>query len=203
MLNLASIDDPHRVELVMHPLRRRILEEAAAGPVSATEVARRVGETRQKVNYHVRALADAELLEPAGERQRRGVTEKLYRSSARAYTVSSDVLGDLTPSADRFRDAFSAGTLLTLAARVQDEVVRSAQQAEAQGKRLATLSIETDVRFASAAQQAEFAQALMQAVVDVVARHSTPNTSSRGHGYRLVAGMYPKPRDDGETRERS
>ena len=195
MKALATIDDPQRVELVMHPLRRRILEEAAAGPVSATEVARRVGETRQKVNYHVRALADAALLEPAGERQRRGVTEKLYRSSARAYTVSAGVLGDLTPSADRFRDALSAGTLLTLAARMQDEVVRSAQQAEAQGKRLATLSIDTDVRFESATQQAAFAQALMQAVVDVIAHHSTPNTSSRGHRYRLVAGVYPKPRE--------
>jgi DNA-binding transcriptional ArsR family regulator len=201
MQGLASLDDPQRVALLMHPLRRRILEEAAAEAVSATAVARRVGETRQKVNYHLRALADAALLEPAGERPRRGVMEKLYRASARAYTLSPEVMGGLTPSADQFRDAFSAGTLLALAGRMQDEVVRSAQQAEAQGKRVASLSIEAEVRFDSAAQQAEFARALTQAVADVVARFTTPASAARGRRYRVVAGAYPIPGNQGK-RER-
>lgn len=196
MFAIAALQRPRDVGLVMHPLRRQILEIAAVEPVSATGVARRLGEPRQRLNYHLRALADAGLLEPAGERQRRGVTEKLYRASARSYTVSSDVMGELAPAADQLRDAFAAGTLLALAGRVQDEVVTSARQAEAEGKRLATFSLETEVRFESAAQQAEFARALTQAVADVVARFSTPWTSRRGHGYRVLAAAYPVARRD-------
>ena len=192
---LCTITDPARAELVMHPLRRGILEAAAGGPVSATEVARRLGESRQKLNYHLRALLDAGLLEPAGERPRRGLTEKLYRASARAYTVSPEVLGSLAPSPDDFRDAYSAGTLVALAERMHAEVTQSARQAQEAGKRLATLSLDTEVRFTSAEQQSRFAEALLQAVADVVSRFAEPGTGTRGHAYRLVAGAYPVPAD--------
>lgn len=196
MDDVATLSDPASAELLMHPLRRRILEAAAAGPVSSSEVARDIGQARQKVNYHLRALADAGLLEPAGERPRRGLTEKLYQASARSYALAPNVLGGLAPTeADgHFRDAFSAGTLLALAARTHAEVARSAEQAQASGARLATLSIDTEVRFESAAQQAAFAVALTQAVADVVARFTVPATRERGRRYRLVAGAYPPPR---------
>lgn len=196
MQDVATLADPARAGLVMHPLRRRILEEAASGAVSSTEIARRTGESRQKVNYHVRALAGAGLLEAAGERPRRGLIEKLYRASARAYTVSPDVLGTLVPTAEQFHDAYSAGALMALASRAHAEVARSNEQATARGRRLATLSIQADVRFSSARQQSAFAEALTQAVTDVVARFSEPASGAHGRPYRLVVGAYPPPTRD-------
>lgn len=197
---VATLRDPVLAELVLHPLRRRILEEAVEAPVSATEVARRAGETRQRVNYHLRALADAGLLEPAGEIPRRGLTEKLYAATARCYTLAPEMLGRLAPSAERLRDRFSAATLLALAQRVQSDLVRVSEQARSAQKRVATLSIDTEVRFRDERQQAEFAAALTQAVADVVSLFSDPATSSEGHRYRLVAGAYPAPAPAPPTR---
>lgn len=199
MNDLATLVDPRHAELLMHPLRRGILERAADGPVSATEVARDLDQPRQKVNYHLRQLADAALLEPAGERPRRGLTEKLYQASAHAYVVSPVVLGSLAPDPGRVADAGSAAALVALAGRVQAEVTRSGDQARAQGKRLATLSLDAEVWFESAAQQAAFAEALTQAVADVAARFSAPAGTDRAHRYRVVAGAYPRPADDETT----
>ncbi len=169
------------------------MESAATAPVSATEIARVLELPRQKVNYHVRVLADAGLLEAAGERPRRGLTEKLYRASARAYVVSAEVLGTLAPSVERFRDGFGAATLVSLASRMQTEVGQAAEQARERGKRLATLSLDTEVTFENAEQQAAFSEALGQAVADVVARFSSPDDGRIGHRYRVVAAAYPPP----------
>ena len=40
----------------LSPLRRAVLERLREAPASATEVAGELGESRQRVNYHVRAL---------------------------------------------------------------------------------------------------------------------------------------------------
>jgi len=59
-----------------------------------------------------------------------------------AETAQSGVAAGLTAS--RFRDRLSAGYLITLAARVVREVSELATRARETGKRLATLSIDTD-----------------------------------------------------------
>lgn len=186
--------------LLEHPLRRAILREAGE-PASATQIARRLGETRQKVNYHVRRLADEELLVEAGTRPRRGLTERLYRASARRYVLDPVVLDDLGASPRDVTDPASAAHLLALAARTQAEVARAAEQARAEGARLATLSLDADVRFTSANQRAAFTRALHQAVVNVVARHTGPDAAGgeaagepEGRPYRLVVGCHPVPR---------
>lgn len=198
MDTLVALTDPVRAELIMHPLRRRILAGAVKAPISATEVAAVLGETRQKVNYHVRALVEAGLLEAAGERQRRGLVEKLYRASARRYSLTPEVLGELAPLAGEFTDAFAAATLVALAGRVQAEVGRSARQAKSSGKRLATVSVDTEVSFTSAAEQAAFAEALTQAVADVTSRFAKP-AAAGDHRYRVVLGAYPIPMEEGDS----
>ena len=74
------------LDLVSAPL----LAAAAGGagsarePASATEVAARLGESRQRVNYHVRALERGGLVELVEERARRGCTERVVRATADA-----------------------------------------------------------------------------------------------------------------------
>ena len=61
--------------LVQHPLRARILNVARA-PMSPSAIAAELGETRQKVNYHVRQLRRAGFLRAAGRRRKRGLVEQ-------------------------------------------------------------------------------------------------------------------------------
>ena len=104
----------------LSPLRRRVLEELRE-PASAAGLPVRLGESRQRVNYHVRALEKAGLAELVEERPRRGCTERIVRATARAVVVDPDVLGDLEAVA-RTQDRFAADTLLAIAARTVSHV---------------------------------------------------------------------------------
>jgi DNA-binding transcriptional ArsR family regulator len=200
---LELIDSPRKAAVLMNPLRAAVLRSAVE-PASATELAGRLGLTRQRVNYHVRALARAGLLRRAGRRRKRNMIEQRYVATARSYVLSPDVLGPAGAqgaAGERgAEDEYSAARLMLLAARSQSELGRSMQAAAAEGKRLSTLSIETALRFESAEQRAEFAEALRTAVLDVVARHASPmegasGESGPGRPYRLLIGCHPIPRE--------
>lgn len=189
---LSSVDRRDRAAaLLEHPLRLAVLRHADE-PRSATEIAHRLGETRQKVNYHLGKLRDADFVRAAGSRPRRGLEEHLYVATARHYALSPDVLGPLAPSPRAVTDRLSADYLVALAARTQAEVTRAAAEAEARGRRLATLSIDADVHFADAGSRAAFTRDLHQAVIDLVARHSRP-AAPGARPHRLVVGAHPVP----------
>lgn len=183
--------------LLYHPLRLKILA-ALLAPDSATGVARRMNLPRQTVNYHVRELARAKLLARAGRRRRRRMYEQCYVATARGYVLSPELLGKLAADPAQVADAFSASYLVGLASKMQTELGRVSELAQKAGKRLATLSINTELRFVSAAQRARFTEELQQAIVEVVGRHSSPfrnadGSATEGRPFRLVLGCYPIP----------
>ena len=185
--------------LLYHPLRLRILA-ALLEPDSATGVARRMNLPRQTVNYHVRELARARLLSRAGRRRRRHLYEQCYVATARGYVLSPELLGKLAADPAQVADTFSAKYLLGLAAKIQTELGRASQLAAEHGKRLATLSINTELRFISPEQRAVFTEELQRAIVEVVGRHASPfrnadGSPAEGRPFRLVLGCYPIPRE--------
>ncbi|MAG55650.1 MAG: transcriptional regulator [Planctomycetes bacterium] len=186
--------DPARAQTLLHPLRLRIVEEAREA-TSATEIAARLDLPRQKVNYHVRALADAGFLQPAGQRTKRNMVEKRWVASARSWVLAPQLLGGLGVGRHRFEDAFSAGALLSLLARAQAELAGVTEAARDEDLHLATLSLSADFRFASPLQRAAFTQGLQVALAEVIAQHTEPFDPADGepHGrpFRLVLGCYP------------
>src|ERR1700688_2023850 len=183
--------------LLHHPLRLKILA-ALLEPDSATGVARRMTLPRQTGNYHVRELARARFLTRAGRRPLRHLYEQCYVATARGYVLSPELLGKLAADPAQVADTFSAKYLLGLASKLQSELARSVELATAAGKRLATLSINTELRFTSPEQRAAFTQELQRAIVEVAARHSSPFTTTDGSAadgrpFRLVVGCYPIP----------
>lgn len=203
----AAVDfvrDVRRASALLHPLRLRIVE-ALRQPASATSLARRLGLPRQKVNYHVRELARAGYLRRAGQLRKRNMIERRYVATARAWVLSPELLGEVGADRGVVEDAFSAAYLAALTAQVQRDLARAGDGARKAGKRLATLSISTRLRFESAEQRAEFTRALRDALVDVVGRHASAYTRddgspAPGRPYRLVLGVYPTPPEsDGAT----
>ncbi len=183
--------------LLHHPLRLKILA-ALLEPDSATGVARRMKLPRQTVNYHVRELARARFLARAGRRRRRHLYEQCYVATARGYVLSPELLGKLAADPAQVADTFSAKYLLSLASKLQSELARSVELAAAAGKRLATLSINTELRFTSPEQRAKFTVELQSAIVEVAGRHSSPfkladGSAAEGRPFRLVVGCYPIP----------
>jgi len=186
------IDDPAAAVVALDPVRARLL--AALGePASAAELAGRTGLTRQKVNYHLRALEAHGLVTLAGERRWGGLTERRLVATATSYVVSPAALGEVATDPARTADRLSARYLVALAARVVREVGELARRADAQHKRLASLGLDTEIAFASAGARTAFAEELAAAVTALSAKYHT--TGGRPH--RLVVAVYPKP----ETRE--
>jgi DNA-binding transcriptional ArsR family regulator len=195
---LESVRDRSRVgALVEHPLRLAILR-AAAEPRSATEIATGLGIPRQRVNYHIGRLRRSGFLIPAERRRRRGLYEQRYRASATAYVVAPEALAPVGAQADRVEDRLSAEYLVALAAQVQGELGQVLTDAAQQDKRVATLSISTEIRFTTPEQRARFARALHQAITRVVGRYASPSITAEGEPaagrlFRLVLGCYPPP----------
>jgi DNA-binding transcriptional ArsR family regulator len=188
------IEDTDRAAAVLHPLRLRILAELAE-PDSATGLARRLGLPRQQLNYHLRQLEADGLVEIVEERQRRGCTERIVRAVARSYLISPAALGRLAADPARLPDRISSAYLVAVAARVIREVAALRAVAERAGKRLPTLTLQTDVRFASAEAQQAFAQELSQELARLAAKYHDDHAPA-GRRFRVIAGAYPAPRED-------
>lgn len=194
MNELEVIEHPTTAAVALDPFRHRVLA-ALDTPASAASLAPRLGVSRQQLNYHLRLLEQHGLVEPAGERQWGGITERLVVATARSYVVSPAALGPLGADPDRTGDRLSASYLVALAARIVKEVGTLLRRARDEDKRLATLSLDTVVSFRSPAERAAFTEELTGAITHLVARyHSEGTAGARPH--RLVVAAYPAPAAD-------
>jgi DNA-binding transcriptional ArsR family regulator len=191
MVGLEVIDDAAAATVALDPVRSRLLAELAE-PASAATLAGRVGLARQKVNYHLRTLEAHGLVRVASKRRWGGLTERLLVATAASYVVSPGAMGPVAADPGRENDRLSATYLIALAARVIREMGKFLRLAQKTGKRLATLSIDTEVRFRSAADRAAFTQELTDTVTKLVSRYHDA-TVAGGRAHRLVALAYPKP----------
>jgi DNA-binding transcriptional ArsR family regulator len=191
MVGLEVIDDPAAATVALNPVRSRLLAELAE-PASAATLAGRVGLARQKVNYHLRTLEAHGLVRVASKRRWGGLTERLLVATAASYVVSPGAMGPVAADPGREHDRLSASYLIALAARVIREMGTLLRLARETGKRLPTLSIDTEVRFRSAVDRAAFSQELTDAVTTLVARYHDA-AAAGGRAHRLVALAYPKP----------
>jgi DNA-binding transcriptional ArsR family regulator len=189
MLDVAVIEDPAAAEVSLDPVRARLLA-ALAEPGSATTLATHTGLTRQKANYHLRALERHGLVELVEERRKGNCIERVLRATAAAYVISPSALAAVAPDPDRSPDQLSARWLISLAARLVREVGELATRASAARKGFATFAIDSEIRFASAADRAEFAAELSDAIEGLVAKYHD-ETAAGGRKHRLVVGLHP------------
>ena len=191
MLDIQVIDDPAAATVALEPMRSRLLSELVE-PASAATLATRVGLARQKVNYHLRALEGRGLVRLAEERKWGGLTERLLVATAASYIVSPSALGPVAVDPNRDVDRLSASYLIALGARVIREVGDLVRRATAAGKRLATLAVDTEIRFRSATDRAAFSRELTEAIAKLVAKYHD-GSAPGGRAHRLVVVAHPLP----------
>ncbi|WP_419146235.1 helix-turn-helix domain-containing protein [Iamia majanohamensis] len=192
---LDVLDDPAAAVVALDPLRSRLLALLVREPASAATLAAAVGTTRQRVTYHLGALARHGLVVEVDQRTHGGLTERLYAPSAASYVVSPAALGEAAADPARVRDRLSASYLLAVAARALREVGGLVRGARAAGQPLPTLTVDTSIRFATPAARAAFARDLDAAVVALAARHHD-EAAPDGRWYRVVALAHPRPPED-------
>jgi DNA-binding transcriptional ArsR family regulator len=193
MVDVEVIEDPAAATVALEPVRSRLLSELAE-PASAATLALRLGIPRQKVNYHLRTLEAHGLVRVAEERQWGGLTERLLVASAASYVVSPSALGPVGSDPGRRADRLSASYLIALAARIVREVGALLRRSGEIGKRLPTLSIDTEIRFRSAVDRAAFSSELASSITTLVARYHDASAPG-GRSHRLVVVAHPLPQE--------
>jgi DNA-binding transcriptional ArsR family regulator len=186
VLDVEVIEDAAAAATALDPMRARLLAELAE-PASAATLAGRLGLPRQKVNYHLKTLEAHGLVELAEVRAWGGITERQLRATAATYVVSPAAVSEGAADPNLAADRLSARYLVALAGRIVREVGSLASRAAAAGKRLPTLTIDTEIGFRSADDRAAFADELTAAVLDLAARYHHDD----GRRHRLVVAAYP------------
>jgi hypothetical protein len=106
-------------------------------------------------------------------------------------------MGPVEASPERTTDRLSASYLIALAARAVREVGDLVRRAFASEQRVATLSIDTEVRFRSAAERAAFSAELAAAIADLASRYHDEQAPG-GRLHRVVVLAHPLPSPLGE-----
>ena len=189
MLDVAVIEDAAAAEASLDPMRMRLLAELAE-PSSATALGQRLGLPRQKVNYHLRTLEQHGLIELAEERRKGNVVERIMRATAATYVISPAALAALRPDPRRSPDRLSAAWLLSLAGRLVEDIGALLTGAAREQRTLSTFALDGEVRFASAADRAAFAEELSSAALALVSKYHHED-AAHGRTFRLVVAVHP------------
>ena len=188
---LDVVRSPASAAALLDTTRQQLLAHLRE-PDSATGLARRLKLPRQRINYHLKVLEGAGLVELVEERRKGNCLERVVRATARAFIISPEALGELGPSAEMAADRLSSAYLIAAAGRIIRDLAALEDKAKREGKRVATLTLEADVRFADAGARARFAEELAEVVARLAARYHDDRAPG-GRRFRLLAAVHPAP----------
>jgi DNA-binding transcriptional ArsR family regulator len=184
---IEVVDDVQRVRTLLRGPRLRLLEALREQPDSASGLAERLAVPRQTLNYHLRQLEQAGLVELVEERGHGHCVERVVAPTATAFSLSPATLGPLAP---RSRDVDDQASAEYLAARA-GEIVRDVGSLLGNAKPVPTLTLETRIRFASAEERAAFAGHLQEAIQELVARYHDDRARG-GQTFTLLVAAHPE-----------
>jgi len=179
MRDVLYLDRIEQAETLLKPQRIEVLRQLAQ-PRSCTEVATQLGQTPQRVYYHVKRLVEAGAVTQVSERRVRGIHEGIYQASARAYWLSPRLVGRIGLRASR--DALSLGYLLDLMEEVQADVAAIDRTASD----LPSIGVSGHIRVRPEQRQ-EFLADLRTTLQDLFTRYG----GAEGDAFKLAVACYP------------
>ncbi len=186
---LDIIDDPARARTALQPIRLRLLQ-LLERPQSAPQLAKTMEMPRQRVLYHLRKLEAQRLVEAHDHGSVGRRIDRSYVRTATSYAIAPKTLGGVAVDSRTVADAFSSAYLSAVAARALNDLAALGRAAAARGKRVPTLTLETDVRFTTPADQRRFADELTAAFATLAAKYHHPDAPD-GRTFRVFACGYP------------
>ncbi|WDZ87059.1 ArsR/SmtB family transcription factor [Micromonospora cathayae] len=184
MRDVLYLEELAQAETLLKPQRIEVLRQLAE-PHTCTEVAQRLGQTPQRVYYHVRQLVAAGLVEQVAERKVRGIHEGIYQASARSYWLSPRLVGRL--GLRRAQDELSLGYLLDLVEEVQADIAALDRNAP----ELPSIGVSGEIRVPAERRQ-EFLADLRSTLEDLFTRYG----GAEGDAFKLAVACYPKGEND-------
>src|SRR4051812_14831111 len=186
---LDIIDDPARARAALQPIRSRLLH-LLDRPQSAPQLAKATGMPRQRVLYHLRTLEAQRLVEAQEHGKVGRRVDRSYVRTATSYAIAPKTLGGVAVDPRTVADAFSSAYLSAVAGRALNALAALGRAAAARGKRVPTLTLESEVRFATPGDQRRFADELTTSLATLAAKYHDPD-APQGRTFRVFACGYP------------
>jgi DNA-binding transcriptional ArsR family regulator len=179
---VLSVTEPQALAALSHPTRVSILE-ALRQPASAAEVGRALGQPRQRVNYHLKELEKAGLVERTGT-----LVESLYRAVARSFVVSPRVAWTHPDRVAALRRSHALGTLVELGERLQRDAAVLLDRAAFDGDDVPSAAVSAEVSFPDEASRAAFMDDYLRSTKELLERHG----ARTGERFRAILAVYPE-----------
>ena len=180
MRDVLYLEQIEQAEALLKPQRIEVLRQLAE-PRSCTEVSAELGQTPQRVYYHVKRLVDAGLATQVAERRVRGISEGIYQAQARSYWLSPRLVGRI--GLRKAQDELSLGYLLDLMEEVQADIGALDRAAP----ELPSIGVSGEIHIRPE-HRAEFLEDLQSTLQDLFTRYG----GTEGDAFKLVVACYPK-----------
>ncbi|WP_232700140.1 winged helix-turn-helix domain-containing protein [Brevibacillus daliensis] len=197
---------PEQAVVLLHPLRATMLNHLLT-PASATEVAKAMNETPQKMNYHLKTLEKSGLVKRVGTRQVRNLVEVMYQAIAKSFMLA-ETLGMRDETVQKLKDQGSLAFVVATADQMKREAMQLLEQADSEHVPSATLSGE--VTLATEEERARFVEEYVQLLQGLMKKYDvqTPDKNKQDfnhskpaenqQAYQVRIAIYPKPEMGGE-----
>jgi len=188
MQEVHFIEQAEEASEVLKPARIEILSRLSR-PRTCPELAKELGMTTQKVNYHMKVLKLAGLVHLVDERRKRGTMEGVYQAVAKSFWFSPRLVTQLGDRA-RTRDQASLAYLMQLAEDLQVDI---GHMIEREGSALTpSLGVNAQIQLSDENDRARFLNEIKEIFSHLAQKYggSVESTHNDDDSYRLMLACY-------------
>ncbi|CAH2212303.1 ArsR/SmtB family transcription factor [Tepidibacter aestuarii] len=132
MKDILVLRDIEQIKAVSHPYRVDILEAFGEDPLSAKQLSELLSEPHAKVNYHIKTLLNAGILELVEEKVKSGIIEKYYLPKAKMVIMDKSILNSAVYDENVARTLNQVS--ISLFEKISDDFYRAAENDEVKSK---------------------------------------------------------------------
>jgi len=132
MKDILVLRDIDQIKAVSHPYRVDILEAFAEEPLSAKQLSELLSEPHAKINYHIKTLLNAGILELVEEKVKSGIIEKYYLPKAKMVIMDKSILNSAVYDENVARTLNQVS--ISLFEKISDDFYRAAENDEIKSK---------------------------------------------------------------------
>jgi DNA-binding transcriptional ArsR family regulator len=182
------LESPEQAMALLNPLRGEIVAHLQE-PASATEVARQLSETPQRINYHLKSLEKVGIVRRVGTRQVRNLVEVLFQAVAKSFILAESL--SMKPETMRkLKDQGALAHLITSSERMKQDALLLMEQSD-ENEIIASAALQLQVTLANPEQRNAFVEEYVSLVQKLVAKYHCEAPSNEI--YQVLLAVYPQP----------
>lgn len=133
MKDIQVLRELEEIKAVSHPYRVDIMEAFGEEPLSAKQLSELLGEPHAKINYHIKILLNAGILELVEEKVKSGIIEKYYLPKAKLVVIDKSILN--SPGSENVAQTMNQVSI-SLFEKISEDFYRAAEATEVKSKHL-------------------------------------------------------------------